>query len=119
MLLLVPGVILLVMWWVFVPAIVIEGAGITGCFGRSRELTRGRRWSVFGLILIAYVGNWAVEKLTQLVAPVLGLAGSTILSVIVSLATLAFFGVMTSVGYFYLRAEKEGIAIGDMAAVFD
>jgi hypothetical protein len=119
MLLLVPGVILLVMWWVFVPAIVIEGAGITGCFGRSRELTRGRRWSIFGLLLIGYVGNWAIDKVTQLIAPILGLAGSTILSVIVSLAVLAFFGVMTSVGYFYLRAEKEGTAIGDIAAVFD
>ena len=32
------------MWWVYIPAIVVESKGIIGAFGRSRELTRGRRW---------------------------------------------------------------------------
>ncbi len=52
MLIVVPGLILLVMWWVYIPAIVVESKGIIEAFGRSRELTRGRRWHLLGLILI-------------------------------------------------------------------
>ena len=32
---------------------------------------------------------------------------------------MVFIAVMSAVGYYYLRADKEGIAIGDIAKVFD
>ena len=54
-LVIVPGIILLLMWWVYIPAIVVEGKGIIGAFGRSRELTRGRRWHILGLAVIVLV----------------------------------------------------------------
>jgi hypothetical protein len=52
-LLFVPGLILLVMWWVTIPSIVIERADIAAAFGRSRQLTAGHRWGIFGLIILA------------------------------------------------------------------
>ena len=51
-LLIVPGLFLLTIWSLIVPAIVIEGRSAGESFGRSRELVRGHGWSVFGVIVI-------------------------------------------------------------------
>src|ERR1700760_3693978 len=61
-LLIVPGLILFTMWAVALPANTVEGTGVVASLGRSRELTRGRRWRVFGAILvptlISLVTSW-------------------------------------------------------------
>lgn len=54
-LLFVPGMILVTMWSVAIPALVEERTGIFGAFGRSRELTKGSRWKIFGLLLMILV----------------------------------------------------------------
>jgi hypothetical protein len=54
-LIIVPGLILATIWSVIAPVIVLEGSGIMGAFGRSRQLVRGNGWQVFGAILVAYV----------------------------------------------------------------
>ena len=51
-LLIVPGLFLLTIWSLIVPAIVIEGKSAGESFGRSRELVKGNGWSVFGVIVI-------------------------------------------------------------------
>lgn len=51
--LLVPGIILAVMWSVSLPAVVAERTGVFGAFGRSRSLTQGARWPIFGIGLLA------------------------------------------------------------------
>jgi MFS family permease len=119
MLFIIPGIILGLMWWVFVPVLVIEGAGIGQSFGRSRDLTRGHRWGILGLLLIVGVAQWLVGLVLGLVAPVLGMIGGEIVNIIVMFFFTAFAGVMVAVGYYYLRAEKEGIIIDDIAKVFD
>lgn len=53
--LVVPGIMLAVMWSVSLPAIVAERPGVFGAFGRSRALTKGARWHVFGILLLAFV----------------------------------------------------------------
>lgn len=50
-LLIVPGLILLTWWSVILPVIVLERRGVLESFGRSRELVRGRGWSVFWVIV--------------------------------------------------------------------
>ena len=52
LLLIVPGVMIACAWCVSMPAIVIERTSLRGAFARSAELTRGHRWSIFGLFLI-------------------------------------------------------------------
>lgn len=67
-LLIIPGLFLLTIWSLIVPAIVIEGKSAGESFGRSRELVKGNGWSVFGVIVITIgaviVGGIIVSILT-------------------------------------------------------
>src|SRR5258707_3650383 len=51
-LIIVPGLILLTIWSVAVPAVVIERPPGLAALGRSRELVRGNGWQGFGGILV-------------------------------------------------------------------
>ena len=51
----VPGLILLTIWSVVVPALMLEGTGVFRSFGRSQELVRGHGWSVFAVVAISIV----------------------------------------------------------------
>jgi hypothetical protein len=51
-LLIVPGLVLTVMWAAALPLKVIEGVSINRALDRSRALTKGRRWPIFGLLLL-------------------------------------------------------------------
>jgi hypothetical protein len=53
--LIVPATILASMWAVAVPAMVGEGLGVFAAFGRSRELTRGHRLSIFGVLFLLVI----------------------------------------------------------------
>ena len=48
----VPGIMLHCAWAVAVPALVAEPAGVMAALGRSRRLTAGHRWPIFGLALL-------------------------------------------------------------------
>jgi len=65
--LIVPGIILYVMWSVAAPALVEERLGPVEALGRSRELTRGARWKVFGLLLVVTVVSWVFSAIIALV----------------------------------------------------
>jgi hypothetical protein len=119
LLLLIPGLILMVMWWIVNPVLVIEGAGIGEAFGRSRALTSGRRWQIFGILVLVGVAYWIVSFVLGLVGGAMGLLVQQLLSAVVMLVFSAFASVLTAVGYYFLRAEKEGIIIDDLAKVFD
>ena len=54
-LLIVPGVILITMWSAALPALIGENLGVIESFGRSRELTRGSRLSIFGVFLVSLI----------------------------------------------------------------
>ena len=59
----VPGVILYMMWSVSAPALVDERLSIMGALGRSRYLTRGYRWRIFGMVLVLAVLSWLAMAL--------------------------------------------------------
>ncbi|MEI7932201.1 MAG: hypothetical protein WCI21_03995 [Alphaproteobacteria bacterium] len=52
---LAPGLFLFTMWYVAVPALVLEDEDVFGSLSRSAELTKGHRWPVFGYLLLAAV----------------------------------------------------------------
>lgn len=56
-LLIVPGIIMLCVWAVAIPALVAERTGIIAAFSRSAELTRGNRWSIFALGLLVVIAS--------------------------------------------------------------
>ena len=55
MFILVPGLILMTMWSASLPALIGENCGVMGAFGRSRALTKGLRWPVFGTLLVFFL----------------------------------------------------------------
>lgn len=120
-LLIVPFFILLLMWWAYIPAIVVEGKGVIGAFGRSRELTRGRRWHILGLAIIVFILIWVFNWVVTFIAgtAVSGIVVTTIISYAVLAVVTAFNAVVGAVGYYYLRAEKEGIDVNEIARIFD
>lgn len=122
---LIPGIILALMWWVYIPVVVVEGKGITGSFGRSSELTKGRRWHILGLliviVLIMLVAGFVVGLIVLAVMSSGGgiSTAGIILQYVINCLVTAFSSVLVAVGYYYLRAEKEGIQVDDIAQVFD
>jgi len=125
-LLIVPGLILALMWFVVVPVRVIEGTGITKTFGRSRALTKGYRGRIFLLLLayllLAIVAGMVIALLaagTMMPKPgnfnITYIALSWLLRVVLGSITAA--GVASI--YYELRLVKEGVGAQQMAEAFD
>ncbi len=124
-LLIVPGIIVAIMLTVAVPAVVVERAGIFGSLRRSAELTKGYRWSIFGLFVVLVVIYFVIALV---VGAVLGFAalssgGISLVTVGSNWLISLIFGMLSAalapVIYFKLRVAKEGLDLGDIASVFD
>lgn len=119
-LLIVPGLILYCMWFVSVPACVVEGLGVFDSLRRSAGLTKGYRWKVLGMLICLII---VATVLIFAVSFIFSLAGSPAIAVIgiaiVSIFPAAFQNVMISTIYYNLRAIKEGVSVDNLANVFD
>ena len=129
-LLIIPGIILMVMWYVAIPATVIERPGVFAALSRSSQLTKGHRWSVFGIFFIVMVIIYGVSFLVTIAFGVsivamdpMATEGPGITFVIVNILlqalTSAFMAVTSAVIYHDLRIEKDGIDVEQIARVFD
>jgi hypothetical protein len=125
-LLVIPGLILAVMWSVAVPALVVEGNGPVAALGRSRALTKGSRWPIFGLVIVAIIISYVLSlaiygfnfaamaaasaspKLPQIMA-----------SVIVGALTSMVYSCGSAAIYSELRMIKEGVSNDQLASVFE
>jgi hypothetical protein len=134
MLLIVPGMILYLMWSVSAPALVEERLGIGAALGRSRALTKGARWMIFGLLLIVFVIFWIISAVAGFfnIASYGGAEGLVAVTMsgtmpigmmVVALVTGTIMSVIWSVLltslYVELRAWKEGPAGAALAEVFE
>lgn len=63
LLLIVPGLILMVMWSVAVPARLHDGPGVFAAIEESSSLTKGVRWQVFAILLVTGIGLWFFQLL--------------------------------------------------------
>ena len=119
-LLVVPGIMIWTALAIVGPAIVAERLGAGAGMRRSRELTKGRRWSVFGAIfLTAICLNVVSYILTHVLGPMFGQIANGVLSIVVTVISMGFQGVLVAVIYFQLRIEKEGASLDEIARVFD
>ncbi|MEZ5667586.1 MAG: glycerophosphoryl diester phosphodiesterase membrane domain-containing protein [Alphaproteobacteria bacterium] len=126
-LLVIPVVVALIVvtrWWVAVPAVVIEREGVFAAIGRSSELTKGSRWTVFGIILVFGVISWLVNFVVlKTVGPGYAQPADTTTFLIVDWVATAILSALSSalggVAYFALRVDKEGLDIDQVASVFD
>lgn len=113
-------------FYVVTPVIVIE-RGSYGSLARSAELTKEYRWSIVGVCLVFGFFNRLAGRIGD------GLFGSTYFatdqvttfllagtaySLLIGLA-YALVGIATALVYARLREIKEGVAVDEIAAVFD
>ena len=133
-LLIVPGIVLAVRYWLAVPAAVIEDSGATASLDRSKDLTEGNRWRIFrlGLILFfvmmvsmllvgaiaftvgsSFVDTGAAENVNT---PTSGLVQALVILFMIPVQTL--IAVAPVVVYHDLRVGKEGADVADLLKVF-
>jgi hypothetical protein len=119
-LLIVPGFIFYTMWFVGLPACVVERLGPWSSMKRSAELTKGHRWKIFGLLILLMVVGGIVAGLIELaLVPLAGAIVGIIGKLIVNAFWAAFSSVIVAVTYHDLRVAKEGIDIEQIVSVFD
>src|SRR5260370_25249889 len=107
-LIIVPGLYLITMWAVIIPAIVIERSGALASFGRSRELVRGHGWHVFGTLVLVFVILIVVDIVLGLIFLALPIVVRTGLSTVVSGTLIAPFIALVVTLIYYRLLEARG-----------
>jgi hypothetical protein len=123
----ITGVILLPIWLMAMPVCVIEGFGPLRSFGRSRALTKGHRWKMLTLVLLAVVaGAGLLTTMRSLVRAILSFAPPGIVGPVARIDAqtwtalwLAFFAVLLAVSYHELLAAKGGKEADRLVEVFE
>jgi len=112
--------------FVAAPAAVAEKLGPFNAFSRSSELTKGRRWGIFGLTFL--IGVIPAGLLLILIVPTLehgsidsisSLRTYSILVVAIIGVFETFSGVAQAVSYALLRQDKDGVGHAELARVFE
>lgn len=119
LLLVIPGLIAMFILSVVVPVVVVERPGAFAALGRSRELTKGHRWKIFGIFFVLLVISWVAMVAVILLSMPLGLFASQVLMVLAQSLSAVLMAVAPAVAYYHLRRAKEGVDIEQIAAVFD
>jgi putative effector of murein hydrolase LrgA (UPF0299 family) len=109
-LLIVPGLILLTIWAVTAPAIVVERVGAIDAFGRSRELVRGNGWSVFAVIVIAFLISLGVGLVLGGIGAGIGGAGAVIFRIVSDVVTAPIAALVAAILFFDLGGGRQAAA---------
>jgi hypothetical protein len=110
-LILVPGLILMTIWFVAAPVVVLERPPGLGALSRSRDLVRGNGWQVFGVIVIVFVLVLIVSVILEVVGNSASTAVGIVVGVIIGVLTAPLSALAQSVLYFELlsvRGEARG-----------
>jgi hypothetical protein len=118
--LVIPGLIVVTMLFVTIPACVVEGLGPIKSMGRSARLTKGHRWKIFGLVFAMIIVGLIVQSILgglgrAIGGPILGIIVLVLWGAVLS----AFNAILAIVIYHDLRVAKEGVDTDQIAAVFD
>ena len=106
-LLIVPGLFLLTIWLLIVPAIMLENCGVSQSFGRSQDLVRGYGWSVFGVIVLTFLIFIGVGLVFGILDSALDSAWlSFALNVVLQTITAPFLALAWTTTYYELRDLK-------------
>lgn len=124
-LLIIPAFIVACTLWVSAPVTVVERGTLGHALRRSSELTRNSRLRIFGVLFVLGAANFVVSMIAQAMfkPDMTGGIGMvyvmTVASSAVSSVTSVLMAVVSAVGYYTLRVEKEGIQLDDLVAVFE
>lgn len=115
LLLIIPGVFLAILWCVSTPALLVEDLSLAKALDRSAELTKGYRWQILGLFLIAGVILFVAGAFWEALGAVL-VGGSTadagIWFTIISQSISGFFATFFTVGQMILYRNLRGAFMG-------
>ena len=127
--LIIPGLYLMVSYWVAIPVVVVESPGATASLSRSSELTEGNRWAIFGVALVTTVLHVAITYALGGALAVTGMAaveGDARSAAIAQLATTLALLPLTPlqaitqvVVYHDLRVGREGADVEELVKVFE
>ncbi len=119
-LLVIPGIIIYIMFSVVVPVILNEDAGVMQGLRRSRELTKGSRWSIFLLlVVVTLIMGVGLAPLLAIAAlfpdnPLALEFGGYLVNVVL----IPITAVMTASLYIDLRLVREGAGTEDVGEIF-
>lgn len=126
LLLIVPGIMEIMRLFVAIPVAVIEGKDVATSIERSKALTDGSRWHIFGGGLLIYLIAFLLLGLATFVsvmffsANVADARSSAVwIEILVALFANSFYATMMAVCYSMLREGKENVDPKQLAAVFD
>jgi len=107
LLIVIPGLILVTFWSLGAPAIVVEGIGPIGAFGRSWRLVRGQAWQVFGVLVVVFVIVVVIQVVLAAIANPIGSGevSTWIASIISGTVTAPIYAIAVTVMYFELAGE--------------
>ncbi len=117
-LLFVPGIMLFVRWWVAMPALVQERRGVTASIARSRDLTKGNRWRIFGLLLILWLATVGIQVSFAAIAAMFGLIAGAVVATLATTFTSMALSVAAAASYIELRLVKEGAGVDELVDIF-
>jgi len=127
-LLIIPVMMLFLMWSMGTPVCVVERLGPFRSLGRSRRLTKGHRWRIFGLLLLTLIPGVVIGAIVGAALSLIlvfgpagsfGIAAAQTIGLIWNAIWTAFFAIVIAVTYHDLRVAKEGIDTEQIAAVFE
>jgi uncharacterized membrane protein len=108
-LIIVPGLWLITIWAVIIPAIVIEGSGVLNSFGRSRQLVRGHGWHVFGTLVLVFIIMFVVNIALGIIFSALPLVWRDGVSTVISGTLVSpFLAVVVTLIYYRLVGADAG-----------
>ncbi len=122
--LIVPGLVAAAAFFVAVPAVVVEpGADSSSAMERSRDLTRGHRWTILALLATVLAVQIALGLAFAVAS---GLLEDVVPHPVPAIAFNALFALTAPLGataaavaYHDLRVAKEGVATADLVKVFE
>ena len=118
LLLVVPGIIVMLMLWVAIPAAVVERR-YGSALRRSHALTLGHKVPIFGLMILLVVFAIAGETMFTAIASNLASRFVPLTEALVSAAVGSVGAVVAAVCYHDLRVLKEGANSNVVAKVFE
>ena len=116
----VPGIIIALIWWVAVPAAVVERSGL-GALRRSAELTRGFKGQIFGLALIMFLFHMVAVMVVTMVASAMT-KDAVVIFILQEACVIVMSGILAtaiSVTYHDLRVLREGVDTRAISQVFE
>jgi hypothetical protein len=110
-LIIIPGLILLTIWSMIVPAIVIERRSASEAFGRSLEIVRGHGFTVFGLILVTFLLIAIAEAVIGAIfSPLPDFLDAWLGSLVAHCLTVPFGAAVLTTAYFRLTGGEPAAA---------